>query len=130
MNGAANLGTTHNHYHGIGIAPLLCLLFLGLKLAGAINWSWWWIFAPLWGMLAIAVLILVIGAMITGIQSIIHARTEEAMERDLRDQARRRENLKTAIEDGRTVEGEVVYDPHNYQPYGNGEPWYRPYREY
>ena len=27
---------------------LLFLLFLGLKLAGAINWSWWWVTSPLW----------------------------------------------------------------------------------
>jgi hypothetical protein len=26
----------------------LFLLFLGLKLTGAISWSWWWVTAPLW----------------------------------------------------------------------------------
>lgn len=26
---------------------LLFLLFLGLKLSGSIDWSWWWVFAPL-----------------------------------------------------------------------------------
>ena len=33
---------------------LLFLLFLGLKLAGKIDWSWWWVFAPLWIPLALA----------------------------------------------------------------------------
>jgi hypothetical protein len=28
---------------------LLFLLFLGLKLAGKITWSWWLVTAPLWG---------------------------------------------------------------------------------
>lgn len=27
---------------------LLFLLFLGLKLSGNIDWSWWWITSPLW----------------------------------------------------------------------------------
>lgn len=27
---------------------LLFLLFLGLKLSNHIDWSWWWIFAPIW----------------------------------------------------------------------------------
>lgn len=26
---------------------LLFLLFLGLKLSGSIDWSWWWVFSPL-----------------------------------------------------------------------------------
>jgi len=25
------------------------LMFVGLKLAGFIEWSWWWVLAPLWG---------------------------------------------------------------------------------
>ena len=27
---------------------LLLILFIGLKLAGVIDWSWWWVFSPLW----------------------------------------------------------------------------------
>jgi len=27
---------------------LLLLLFIGLKLSGFINWSWWWVMSPLW----------------------------------------------------------------------------------
>lgn len=27
---------------------LLALLFIGLKLGGVIDWSWWWVLAPLW----------------------------------------------------------------------------------
>lgn len=26
----------------------LFVLFVGLKLAGFISWSWWWITSPLW----------------------------------------------------------------------------------
>jgi hypothetical protein len=27
---------------------LLLLLFIGLKLGGIIDWSWWWVMAPFW----------------------------------------------------------------------------------
>ena len=33
---------------GIGFAGLLTVLFIGLKLTGAIAWSWWWVLSPLW----------------------------------------------------------------------------------
>jgi hypothetical protein len=33
---------------GIGFTGALFITFLVLKLTGIINWSWWWISAPLW----------------------------------------------------------------------------------
>lgn len=40
------------------------LLFLGLKLGNVIDWSWWWVFAPLWipivGVLVVMGVLLVI----------------------------------------------------------------------
>lgn len=41
----------------VSFLELLFLLFLGLKLANLINWSWIWVFAPLW-IPAIGVLII------------------------------------------------------------------------
>ena len=38
---------------GVSFAGLLFLLFLGLKLTNQIDWSWWWVTAPLWGPLAL-----------------------------------------------------------------------------
>jgi xanthine/uracil permease len=38
---------------GIGFGTLLFLVFLVLKLTNVIDWSWWWVTAPLWGGLAI-----------------------------------------------------------------------------
>jgi hypothetical protein len=29
-------------------------IFIGLKLDGAITWSWWWVTAPLWAPIAFA----------------------------------------------------------------------------
>lgn len=40
---------------GIGLGGLLLLLFIGLKLTGHIDWSWWWVFAPVWVPLAVFV---------------------------------------------------------------------------
>ena len=33
---------------GVNFLEMLFLLFLGLKLADKIDWSWWWVFAPIW----------------------------------------------------------------------------------
>jgi len=41
----------------------LFLVFLILKLAGAIAWSWWWVFAPLWIPVAIIVLLFVLASL-------------------------------------------------------------------
>ena len=33
---------------GMGIGTILFLIFMTLKLTGDIDWSWWWVTAPLW----------------------------------------------------------------------------------
>jgi hypothetical protein len=33
---------------GLGLGSVLFIVFLILKLTGNINWSWWWVTAPLW----------------------------------------------------------------------------------
>lgn len=45
---------------GVGFFGLLTVLFIGLKLTKVISWSWWWILAPMWGPIAIALVLLVI----------------------------------------------------------------------
>lgn len=42
---------------GVGFLGLLTILFIGLKLTNHIDWSWWWVFAPCWGPLAIVIAI-------------------------------------------------------------------------
>lgn len=42
------------------LAPLLSVLFVGLKLTGYIDWSWWWVLSPLWISFAIGLLGVVI----------------------------------------------------------------------
>ena len=33
---------------GAGFVGLLTVLFIGLKLTGYIDWSWWWVLSPMW----------------------------------------------------------------------------------
>lgn len=33
---------------GTGFSSVLFIVFLVLKLIGVIDWSWWWVTAPLW----------------------------------------------------------------------------------
>jgi len=35
--------------HGVNFLDLLAILFIGLKLTGHIDWSWWGVLAPIWG---------------------------------------------------------------------------------
>ena len=35
----------------VGFSALICVVLVGFKLAGsiiAVNWSWWWVFSPIW----------------------------------------------------------------------------------
>ena len=50
---------------GVGVLGLLGVAFVVLKLTGVINWSWWWVTAPFWGVLALIVGLLVIGVLFT-----------------------------------------------------------------
>ncbi|WLI36338.1 hypothetical protein [Pseudomonas sp. FP818] len=45
---------------GIGILGLLGVLFVGLKLTGYIDWSWWYVTMPFWGGLAVALAVIVL----------------------------------------------------------------------
>lgn len=40
----------------VGLPSLLTVLFVGLKLAGVISWSWLWVLSPLWIPFVFAVL--------------------------------------------------------------------------
>lgn len=46
------------------ILPALLLLFVGLKLTDVIDWSWWWVTAPIWAVPAVVVVIIAVYAAI------------------------------------------------------------------
>lgn len=45
---------------GVSIAGLLGVAFVVMKLAGVINWSWWWVLLPFYGPMAIFAVVFVV----------------------------------------------------------------------
>lgn len=45
----------------------LFLSFLVMKLVGIIDWSWWWVTAPLWGSAVIFLTYVAVGSVVVGI---------------------------------------------------------------
>ena len=43
------MSTSSSNAGGISATSLLGVLFVGLKLGGIIDWSWWWVTLPFWG---------------------------------------------------------------------------------
>lgn len=58
------MSKSNSNSSGIGVAGLLGVAFVVLKLTGVINWSWWWVTLPFWGGGAIILLILSIAFLI------------------------------------------------------------------
>lgn len=58
MSGNDNKSVQHG---GIGFSGVLFITFLVLKLTGVINWSWIWIFAPLWISAILVIVAIIIG---------------------------------------------------------------------
>ena len=54
---------------GVGFAGLLFMVFLVLKLTGVIDWSWWWVTAPLWGAALLAVITVLVVAIIVTVSA-------------------------------------------------------------
>lgn len=56
---------------GISLSGLTFIVFLVLKLCGVIDWSWWWVTAPLWGPSALLIAGLFIYIMIAVIIALV-----------------------------------------------------------
>lgn len=56
-NGSAGIG-------GIGLPGILFIVFLILKLVGVIDWSWWWVCAPLWIGIPLGIVLFIIYVLI------------------------------------------------------------------
>lgn len=55
---------TSTHTGGISFMGLLTILFIALKLTGYIQWSWWWVLAPLWGSIVFALAVMLVILMV------------------------------------------------------------------
>ena len=56
--------------YGVGFPGLLFITFLVLKLTHVIDWSWWWIFSPLWGSVALSLLVIIIAVVIAVVTAV------------------------------------------------------------
>ena len=48
----------------LNFTGLIFIVFLILKLTNTINWSWWWVFSPVWIPIAIVIMIFLIAFII------------------------------------------------------------------
>jgi len=51
------MSETKSSSSGLGLGTVLFLIFLVLKLTDKIDWSWWWITAPIWIPVSLGILI-------------------------------------------------------------------------
>tara|TARA_Y100000034_G_C6606911_1_gene264187 strand:- start:350 stop:532 length:183 start_codon:yes stop_codon:yes gene_type:complete len=56
--------SSNNNSSGIGLFGMLGVLFVGLKLTGYVNWSWWLVTLPFWGGFTIAIIVIVIALLL------------------------------------------------------------------
>lgn len=56
---------------GIGLAGGVFLVFLTLKLTNVIDWSWWWITAPLWAPAAFFAAMFLVGGLVIGLKAVL-----------------------------------------------------------
>ena len=56
---------------GVGFLGALTILFIALKLTNVIDWSWWWVLAPLWIPVAVVLGIIAIVAIVVLIVKLI-----------------------------------------------------------
>lgn len=56
---------------GIGFLGLLGLLFIGLKLGGIIDWSWWLVLLPLYGPLAVVLAVITVAFLIAVLIAVV-----------------------------------------------------------
>lgn len=58
----------------IGFLGVLTLIFITLKLTGHIDWSWWWVLAPIWIPVALILGLLTMTAIIVVVDDYINGR--------------------------------------------------------
>lgn len=63
-------GNSNSSSSGIGFLGLLGIVFITLKLMHYIDWSWWWVTAPLWGGFVIALAVLAVFGLVVGIAAV------------------------------------------------------------
>jgi Na+/H+-dicarboxylate symporter len=86
-----------------GVTPLslLGIAFIVLKVMGQITWSWWWVLAPFWIPVVLAVTLLLFIILVIGIV----ASKEQKIVVEASAPKKKARTKKTKKEDGAGVEG-------------------------
>ena len=58
------MSNNNNNSGGISLSGLTFIVFLVLKLTNVINWSWWWVTAPLWIPVVIVIVLAILAELI------------------------------------------------------------------
>lgn len=45
---------------GISFFGLLAIVFIVLRLCKVITWSWWWVLAPIWMPIVVAIIVFIV----------------------------------------------------------------------
>ena len=72
--------TSSSSSRGVGFTGALFLVLLVLKLTHVIDWSWWWVTAPLWGGLVILIVVAVLALAGFGIVTLMRRGRERREE--------------------------------------------------
>lgn len=56
---------------GPGLAGSMTILFVILKVTNYIDWSWWWVFSPLWISAAVVLAILAVCGAVIGLAAAV-----------------------------------------------------------
>ena len=62
------------NYANSGFSTILLVIFIVLKLAGIIHWSWWWVLSPLWIGLGVVIAVFIVTAIIVAVAAAIVSR--------------------------------------------------------
>ena len=54
------MNNNNNYSGGLGFCAVLAIVFIILKLVDKIDWSWWWVLAPIWIPIAFSFLIAIV----------------------------------------------------------------------
>ena len=47
-------------YAGLSFLDVLLVVFIALKIAKVINWSWWLVFLPLWIQIGLVIIMMIV----------------------------------------------------------------------
>lgn len=68
----------------VNLWTVLFVVFLVLKLTGAVAWSWWLVTAPLWGPVALGLLLAVVVGLFAGVTRSLSNRASVGTDTDIR----------------------------------------------